>query len=881
MAADATWSGDVAILSVRWNSHDEDGVASSIIEITARSRNGDSVIALVHGFTPGIEISIPGVCKDPRELPEDIERRLNKVMEIKEVTKIDEPRLKWTDLGEKMHWWVSVEQPFVVPRLRERLSESWNLSSADIPFSNRLFLDEDLGPHINLSGEILHQKKEPGNTADVIAAGGSGLYPVDIVIKCERSNLSNIEPFPAPWVIFSFDLETSIENNRILCAAATIETLESELQEPVQETHTFSGDEVQIMKDLTELLRNCDADIITGYNVDNFDLPRLNERMEYHSRSTEIEERCELYGWGRVPMNEEEYKRNRQGLIPKRANTRAWILAGRVVMDAWWQARSALRPRRETLKFVAELLFPDQDELHKMDVDASRMDEEWAERPEVVLEYCARDSALPLQILRSIQATRRKEAIASVAKVPFETAANGTTSQLLDSLVIRLAESKDVAVPLTGSAAKKEGQIPGGYVHDVEAGMHPWIAVLDFKSMYPSIMIGNNICHTTRIDVSHPIQPADDELVHTSPTGARFRNKEAREGLVPTLLQDLMAQRDHHKNEMRIAEENKDSAKVAFHDQMQYAVKIMMNSFYGVFASEFYRFTHHDLGTSITAWARRNIKGIIQKLEKEGHHVVYSDTDSIFVSVPVEEGSPTAPPGESEGKEKWQAAMDEMIRFGNETANRFSEDSAVLEFETGMSAFFSHGAKKRYVGRVVWPKDDLMIKGYETQRTDSFLALTKGMQRIFELVLDGEETAAINLAKEQIAKVRRSEVPAEELVISKLCKGKQLKDGSIDFTKDYANPNGQAQVRAARKRIERNLPFTPGMKIAFVVTNAGQRPMVVEPWNEGEEDGGIKSYDSQFYAERLATAFGRVSEAFGWSADELLKGNRQSSLFSF
>ncbi len=108
-----------------------------------------------------------------------------------------------------------------------------------------------------------------------------------------------------------------------------------------------------------------------------------------------------------------------------------------------------------------------------------------------------------------------------------------------------------------------------------------------------------------------------------------------------------------------------------------------------------------------------------------------------------------------------------------------------------------------------------------------------------------------------------------------------MKDGSIDFSKDYANPNGQAQVRAARKRIERNLPFTPGMKIAFVVTNAGQRPMVVEPWNEGEEDGGIKSYDSQFYAERLATAFGRVSEAFGWSADELLKGNRQSSLFSF
>lgn len=882
MVDGGTWSGDVAILSVRWNRHNENDMVSSIIEVTGRSKDGKSVVALVHGFSPGVEISIPGVCKDPEDLPDDIEDRLRKVRELKQVIDISTPRVKWTDLGEKKHWWVTVEQPFVVPKLRERLSDRWNLSSADIPFSNRLFLDEDLGPHVNLTGEILHHKEKPGNIENIVAAGGSGIYPVDIVIKCERKGLVEIEPFQAPWVIFSFDLETSIENDRILCAAATIETLEPELEEPIQEIHTFSGDEIQIMKDLTELLRSRDPDIITGYNVDNFDLPRLNERMEFHYHSTEIERRSELFGWGRVAMNEDEYKRNRQGLIPKRANTRAWILAGRVVMDAWWQARSALRPRRETLKFVAELLFPDRDELHKMDVDASRMDEEWANRPEVVLEYCARDSALPLQILRSIQATRRKEAIAAVAKVPFETAANGTTSQLLDSLVIRLAESKDVAVPLTGSAAKKEGQIPGGYVHDVEAGMHPWIAVLDFKSMYPSIMIGNNICHTTRIDISHPIQPTEDELVHISPTGARFRNKNSREGLVPFLLRDLMSQRDYHKLQMKLAQENEHQAKIAFHDQMQYAVKIMMNSFYGVFASEFYRFTHHDLGTSITAWARRNIKGIIQKLEKEGHHVVYSDTDSIFVSVPVEENSPTAPPDEKgELKDKWDSAMKEMIRFGNETAQRFSEEGAVLEFETGMSAFFSHGAKKRYVGRVVWPKDDLMIKGYETQRTDSFLALTKGMQRIFELVLDGDESAAINLAKEQIAKVKRSEVPAEDLVISKLCKGKQMKDGSIDFTKDYANPNGQAQVRAARKRIKRNLPFTPGMKIAYVVTDASQRPMVVEPWNEAEEDGGIKSYDSIFYAERLATAFGRVAEAFGWSADELMKGNRQSSLFSF
>jgi len=878
----ADWSGDIAILSVRWPEHQNIDSPSTVIEICGRSRNGLSVIAFISGFTPSIEISIPGICKNANDLPNDIEHRLESVKNMDGVVVVQEPVIKWTDLGEKKHWRIAIEQPSMVYRLRKKLKERWTLSSADIPFGNRLFLDMDIGPHIHISGELLHSVEQPGDADAIRKRGGTGVYPVDIIISTDKNGITTIEPFQTPWVLFSFDLETSIENDSILCAAATLETLAPDMDEPVQEVHTFVGEEESIMRELTQLVRDRDPDIITGYNIDNFDLPRINNRMDAHCRAKDIEKKMKLFGWGRVPANSEECNRNRQGLLPKRASTRAWTLGGRVVMDAWWQARSVLRPRRETLKFVSELLFPDDEELRKMDVDASKMDEEWAARPEVVLEYCARDSTLPLQILRKIQATRRKEAIAAVAKVPFETAANGTTSQLLDSLVIRLAETRNVAVPMTGSAAKKEGQITGGYVHDVEAGMHPWIAVLDFKSMYPSIMIGNNICHTTRIDPSHPIQPAEGELVHISPTGARFRNKEEREGLVPFLLQDLMSQRDLHKTAMKQANADGDASGLAFHDQMQYAVKIMMNSFYGVFASGFYRFTHRDLGSSITAWARRNIKGIIQRLEDEGHHVVYSDTDSIFVRIPVDADSPTAPPEKgSEDEKKWTAAMEEMLRFGEETAERFSEESAVLEFETGLSAFFSHGAKKRYVGRVVWPNDDLMIKGYETQRTDSFEVLTKGMQRMFELVLDGDEKAAIKLAREQIEKVRNAEVAAEELVISKLCKGEFRKDGSIDFSKHYANPNGQAQVQAAGKRIERNLPFTPGMKIGFVVTNARKRPMVVEPWNEAEEDGGIEEYDAVFYAERLATAFGRVCEAFGWSADELMKGNRQSSLFSF
>ena len=820
------WSGDVAIITGRYSSIDD----STVMELWSRARSGESVLLRVHGVRPWFEITPNGRWVDgdePPSLPDHFE----------EVVEISEPAMKWTDLGVKPVWKVYVSQPFMVPKLRKELSGRWTVLSGDIPFVNRFFLDGDLSMHVSVDGEV-----------------GQTEHPVDVCLELTMNDVSHCEPFPAPFKIFSFDLETSIAHNTILCAAVVTEDMGT----GERTHHTYADDEESILKQLTELVRSTDPDIITGYNIDNFDMGRIVDRANLISKRDKSK-KVETMGWGRVSTSEEG--RRRDTLYPTRGVSRAWNVGGRCVMDAWWQARQALRPQRETLKFVSNLLFPDDEDMQKMDVDASKMDEEWANRPDVVIEYCLRDAELPLDIMHAIQAFRRKEAVAAVAKVSLDTSANGTTSQLIDSLVIRMADRTAIGVPLTGSADKKEGQIEGGYVHDVKAGLHRWVAILDFKSMYPSIMIGKNICYTTRIDDSSTDQPAEDEISYESPTGARFRNEEGRRGMVPTLLEDLMSQRDVHKAGMRNA---KDDAKRSYHDQMQYAVKILMNSFYGVFASGFYRFTHRQLGESITAWARQNIKTIIQKLGDEGQHVVYSDTDSIFVKTPVE--------GVSNPEQA-------MIEFGHSTAERFSEESAELEFETGMSVFFSHGAKKRYVGQVVWPEEKMMIKGYETQRTDSFRYLTDGMKQMFRHVLADDSDAAINLAIDTIAAAKSGSVPIRDLIMSKSCKGRwDKKRAKWDFTKDYANPDSMIQVRAARALIDKGLPFTPGMKIAYIVTNARQRPMEIEPWLEEDP---VLNYDGQFYADRLATAFGRVTEAFNWNAKELLAGNRQTSLFSF
>ncbi len=830
VAATMRWSGDVAVITGRYVSEGD----ATVMELWSRAKTSESVLLRVHGVKPWFEITPHGRWTDSTNNPE--------LPEVGgEITEITGPELKWTYLGHKPVWKVYVQQPFMVPRLRDSLKSTWTILSGDIPFVNRFFLDGDLSMHVSVDGEV-HETE----------------HPVDICLDLTMNDVSECEPFPAPFKILSFDLETSIAHDTILCAAAVIEDMGT----GKRTHHTFADDEKTILKQITELVRSSDPDIITGYNIDNFDMGRIVDRANLIARSNKAM-KAELMGWGRVSSKEEG--RRRDTLIPTRGTARAWNVAGRCVMDAWWQARQALRPQRETLKFVSRLLFPDNEDMQKIDVDASKMDEEWKNRPQEVLEYCLRDAELPLDIMHKIQAFRRKEAVAAVAKVSLDTSANGTTSQLIDSLVIRLADRSSIGVPLTGSADRKEGQIEGGYVHDVQAGLHRWVAILDFKSMYPSIMIGKNICYTTRIDDGSTDQPSEKEEIHVAPTGAKFRNKSGRRGMVPYLLEDLMSQRDVHKAGMRDA---KDESQRSYHDQMQYAVKILMNSFYGVFASGFYRFTHRQLGESITAWARKNIKTIIQKLGDEGHHVVYSDTDSIFVKTPVADV---------------ENPKEEMITFGHKTAERFSEASAELEFETGMSVFFSHGAKKRYVGQVVWPKESMMVKGYETQRTDSFRYLTDGMKEIFKHVLEDDSEAAINLAIDTIAAAKNGEVPVRELIMSKSCKGRWDKKadrgkGAWDFSKDYANPDSMIQVRAARALIAKGLPFTPGMKIAYIVTNAKNRPMEIQPWLE---ESPVTVYDGQFYADRLATAFGRVTEAFNWTAKDLLSGNRQTSLFSF
>ena len=763
---------DVRLLTASY-SREEDGV---VVELYGKTREGKSIVVRYKGFKPYFYLVEP---------PSTI---LEKFSQDPEIYKMEEVEL-WHKGKVRKCVKVTLHSPWKTPRYRREALEFCDVLAADIPFHQRFIYDFDLGSCVRVYGE----EEEKGK------------YTTELVVNAEK--FENIGDFKPPLKILSFDIENSMKNGRIFTIGIAIWENGEIRKESIE------GDEKDILWKFLEMIWKEDPDIITGYNIDGYDLELLSERYK-------------KYGM--------DFLIGRDKSKPQRIVGQFWRLHGRVIEDAWWAVKKELRLKQETLQAVAMHLFGEG----KLDVDRTNIDEEWEKDKGKVIEYCKKDAELALRILLRIGIINKYLDLATVTKFPLEDVIHSGTSTWVDSLLIREADRHNIGVPLQGQE-RKSRKIEGGYVHTIEPGLYHWVCVLDFKSMYPSIIIKYNICFTTL--------SKDGDIV--SPTGVRFLSKEKREGLIPKLLAELMKKRDELKRKMKEDPDNRD-----YYDGLQKAVKILMNTFYGVLASSFYRFTNPDIGASITAFARDTIKRIIAELESEGIKVVYGDTDSVFFQSPYED-------------------LENTIEFGMKKAEEISRrEKLILEFEKILEPFFSHGAKKRYVGRIIWPEEEkgnMVVRGYEIRRTDSFDLQSEAQRAVFEKILDGDIQGAIELAREIVSKVRAGKVPIESLVISRTVK---------DF-KFYKNPDSMPNVQAARKLIKMGQEFIPGMKVAWIVVNARGSKQDVEPYIPGMEFN--RKPDYRYYARRVAETLARITDVFGVDEENLLTGSRQISLGAF
>ena len=414
---------DVRLISASYR-QDGDGVA---IELYGKTRDKRSIVILDRTLRPYFFAVEAG---------NDMRTALK---EDKDVVSVEDKRL--FHRGKECNVIkVTIKYPWTVPSYRSKWRSRYEILAADIPFHHRYLYDNDMGACISVTGNEVKND-----------------YATDLAV--ELTSFENIEPFDPCLRILSFDIENSIAHD-------TIYTICSVIGEDgkIRECGPICGTEREIIEKFTEHILKEDPDVISGYNIDNYDIKKIMERAEKN----------------KIP----ELKWGRDRGHPRVVSEKFWRLKGRLVIDAWWAVKRELRPKQETLNAVSMQLLNEQ----KMDVDPKMMDLEWERDPEKVKRYSTRDAELSLRILNAVGTVRKGMDLAAVSKLPLEDVLTAGSSQLIDSILIRKADRMSVGVPLTGDFNRSE-QIEGGYVHTMAPGLYHWVCVLDFKSMYPSLII--------------------------------------------------------------------------------------------------------------------------------------------------------------------------------------------------------------------------------------------------------------------------------------------------------------------------------------------------------------------------------------------------------
>ena len=449
-------------------------------------------------------------------------------------------------------------------------------------------------------------------------------------------------------------------------------------------------DERSLLKCFLDWVAAADPDVLLGWNVVNFDLAFL-------------EQRCRQLG---IAFSLGRAGGNAAVLAPGATGVRVASVPGRVVLDGIDTLRTAFhRFESFELDHVAQSLLGRGKRIDMPAKDrVAEITRLYADDKPALAAYNIEDCRLVGEIFAHadlIEFVMRRAELTGLSM-----ARQGGSVAAFDNLYLpRLHRKGRVAMDVVDIPAGPGS--PGGIVLDSRPGLYDNVLLLDFKSLYPSII------RTFGIDPYGLHEPGDDPVAGFS--GARF----AREGaILPELITTLWAERD-------AAKRRRDAP-------MSQAIKILMNSFYGVLGAGGCRFHDDRLASSITCRGHEIIKRSREFIESSGFEVIYGDTDSVFVLL----GDGL---DESQARSQGQRLAADLNRWWQRqiaTEHRL-ESCLEIEFETLFSRFLmptvrgDHtGTKKRYAGLVRSPDAtvELVFKGLESVRTD-WTPLARRFQR--------------------------------------------------------------------------------------------------------------------------------------------------------
>lgn len=594
--------------------------------------------------------------------------------------------------------------------------------------------------------------------------------------------------------------------------------------------------EKELLLSFFNRVREYDPDALIGWNLIGFDLKWLAQKC----RNLGIKFDIGTDGPAEI-------------LAPGKAyNQWSARIPGRAALDGITMLRSAyIQMEGYTLSVVAENVLGD-----KKLIDASGIEkvEEitrlFHEDKASLAKYNLQDAKLVYEIFEKLNLAKLALRRSQLTGLPIDRV--GGSVAAFDFLYLpRLHRSGYVADTYPKPPAGIEGA-PGGLVFESIPGLYQNVAVFDFKSLYPSIILTFSVDPLAAHVVLHALnnnrkENSDDlgKLVK-GPAGLEFAKDFA---ILPSIIQELWQARDH-------AKKSKDAA-------LSQAVKIIMNSFYGVLGSTGCRFYDPRLAGSITRTGHWVLNFSRSFIEGQGFRVIYGDTDSLFVHL-----------GESQQLDihKIVADLTEKLNqyLSEELANRFAVKSRLeVEFEKLFLRFFmptirgqDTGSKKRYAGLFANKDGDreIYFAGLESTRRD-WTQLAKDFQAdLFGLLFNSDESPQLKEKFRDLVRNRH-----QDLLGGKLDDKLVYRKGISKRLKDYTK-NVPPHVRAARM-----LDQLDGRIISYVMTTAGPEPI--------QKRSGA-GYDYDHYSEKQLAPIGdMVLQLLDMDYHTIIKNEKQLRLF--
>jgi DNA polymerase-2 len=346
-----------------------------------------------------------------------------------------------------------------------------------------------------------------------------------------------------------------------------------------------------------------------------------------------------------------------------------------------------------------------------------------------------------------------------------------------------LERKRIVAPSVRGDDSRVHAAQQGGHVLEPTAGLHRNVWVFDFKSLYPSVI------RTFNVDpLSYVADPKPGEDLIDTP-GGHFRREPA---ILPGVLDDLFPRRE--------------AAKAAGDNVASNAIKILMNSFYGVLGTSACRFYNPALANSITGMGREMLLWSKRWFETRGFTVLYGDTDSLFVSSGIDAADEARAKGKALSielsgeiaqyiQERWRVTSKLELKF----------EKLYLRLFLSRARHSTRGASKRYAG--LKHGGEVEFVGMEVVRSD-WTALAKQVQRELYQRLFSDEP--VDKYLEDIVKRVRGGALDDRLVYRK-----NLRKGAEEYT-----ATTPPHVAAARKSTRPN-----GRSISYVMTSDGPEPI--------------------------------------------------------